>query len=215
MMKFLSLSLVALLLAFPMGCGKYTSNIKIDGVKGPTFSNDGNFGVMSMTFENVSMTGATIHYAIPHLPNSSVDIYGLGENLGTNFDLRISQEDLNDLLERIAQGLHLEPRMLPGDRPLPGVAGGKLQSVLFDLGSFKDITVYVGDKNFGIFVPGPINIGPAIATFRLFIAKKRAGNLSLVGPDQNGENAGVLLLFDITAPAVQTWLKRILPPVRR
>ena len=112
-------------------------------------------------------------------------------------------------------GRNLFPRMLPGDRPLPGVAGGKLQSVLFDLGSFKDITVYVGDKNFGIFVPGPINIGPAIATFRLFIAKKRAGNLSLVGPDQNGENAGVLLLFDITAPAVQTWLKRILPPVRR
>ena len=68
---------------------------------------------------------------------------------------------------------------------------------------------YVGPKFFGVFVPVNMNIGvDNIITARYYSGKARAGNISIVGKDSNGENSGFLLLLDMSA-TVKRKLKRI------
>jgi hypothetical protein len=68
---------------------------------------------------------------------------------------------------------------------------------------------YLGPKFFGVFVPVKLDIGTNnIVTARYYSGKVRAGNISLVGPDENGENSGFVLLLDLSS-SVKKRLKRI------
>ena len=91
----------------------------------------------------------------------------------------------------------LDPMTLPGGRNLPGVSGGSLPAVAFSIVKFNNMSFYLGKDIFGIFVPVKVGVDGAIASFRYFIGDKKAGTISLVGNDANGENAGVLLMLNM------------------
>ncbi|MEI8348150.1 MAG: hypothetical protein WCG27_11830 [Pseudomonadota bacterium] len=203
----LSISLLLLSLFFPVGCGKFFTNFKIDGVQGPTFTQTNGFGVMSMTFDNVTVEGDPLHVDIPRLPNSSVEL-AANPNGGANLDVKISQTDITNILNEIAQGLGLQYMGLPDGRPLPGVETGMLPTLTFTIGNEKlqQFYVYLGQRFFGVFIPVKLNIGPTIATFRYYISKQRAGNISAVGGDANGNGSGILILFDGLTRPIQDWL---------
>lgn len=60
------------------------------------------------------------------------------------------------------------------------------------------MTFYLGKETFGIFVPATVGVDGAIASFRYYMNQKAAGTISLVGNDDKGENAGILLMINLT-----------------
>ena len=83
---------------------------------------------------------------------------------------------------------------------VPGVSGGTLPAVAFSVPSIKNMGFYVGPKVFGIWIPvSNLNMSGAMLTTRFYTGSTRAGNLSLVGEDQNGENAGFFLALTVSS----------------
>lgn len=80
----------------------------------------------------------------------------------------------------------------------PGVASGALPAVAFSIEKFHNMSFYLGRNIFGIFVPAQVGANGAIASFRYYLNKKAAGTISLVGADEKGENAGILLMINLT-----------------
>jgi hypothetical protein len=157
--------------------------------------------LISMVFSSIQLDGG-LRYSIPKYPNSFLEISPDLQSAGTLLSLNISLKDaLNTNLQT------LDPQTLPGGRALPGVAGGRLPAVAFSIEKFHGISVYLGPKLFGVFLPlKNLNIGSTIITARYYVGSNRVGNLSLVGQDANGENSGLLLMLDMNAN-VQTQLK--------
>lgn len=181
------------LLATSCGSGTSASNIKIPGVSNLGISLIQDNMLISMVLTKVQLTGG-LRYNIPKYPNSYMELSPDLESSGTLMAISISAKDILD-----TSLLKLETLGLPGGRALPGVAGGRLPAVSFTNTTFQNISFYLGPKLFGIFIPiktlGPIT---AIITSRYYTGTNRVGNISLVGNDANGENAGVLLMLDLT-----------------
>jgi len=182
---------------FSASCGNSNFQLQIPGVKGPTVSLIEDKVLISMIFENLQIDGG-LRYAIPKYENSYLEISPDLQSGGTLFAAMVSLQDL------FHGNLHLlPPQLLPGGRPLPGVAGGSLPAVAFSIPKFYNIAFYLGPSVFGIFVPIKMDIGNTIVTARFYMGKTRAGNVSVVGPDTNQENSGVLLLLDLNATQIQ------------
>lgn len=182
-----------LLLLFSLvSCGGGTRNVEIAGVDGPHVSLSQDNMIVRMTFENVELEGG-LRYSIPKYPNSYLEVSGAAEG-GATVYMSLSLADVlnGDLLT-------LDPQALPGGRPLPGVATGSLPAVAFSVENFNNMSFYVGPQVFGIFVPNDMGIDNSIASFRYFIGEKRAGTVSVVGNDVNGENGGILLMLDLNS----------------
>lgn len=179
-------------LGFTTSCGKNdASNIEIAGVKGPTISLLQDNILISAVFENIQMDGG-LRYNIPKYKYSFLEISPDLESSGTLMQVSVSLKDIMD--EDLGK---LDPAKLPGGRNLPGVASGSLPAVAFTIEKFKNMTMYAGKDVFGIFLPVNVGVEGAIASFRYYIGEKRAGTISLVGADANGENSGVLLMLDM------------------
>lgn len=172
-------------------CNGKNSNVKIDGIDGPTVTLLEDNLMISMVLENVQLDGG-LRYNIPKYPNSYIEISPDLQSSGTLMSVSIA---IDDMLDTDLQGL--DPQKLPGGRPLPGVVSGALPAVAFSIEKFNNMSVYVGPEVFGIFVPVNLNVENSILSFRYYISEKRAGTVSVVGNDQDGENGGVLLLLDI------------------
>ncbi len=188
----LGLSLTALL-GFT-SCGSDNgSNIEIPGVDGPKVSLIQDKMLVSMTFEAVELDGG-LRYSIPRYPNSWLEIAPALNSNGTIMTMSLALSDImnSDLLL-------LDPQSLPGGRALPGVRTGALPSVAFSIEKFNNMSFYVGPEVFGFFIPATLGIDNGIASFRYYIGDKRAGTISLVGADTNGENSGLLLMLDMNA----------------
>ncbi len=200
---FLSLILVASA-AFSTSCGESSTQLEIPGVDGPTLTLQEDNLLISMVFENVQLDGG-LRYSIPEYDNSYLEISPDLSSAGTLMSINVSLDDVfnGDLLL-------LDPQKLPGDRNLPGVASGSLPAVAFSIPNWDNMTFYLGDKFFGVFVPvSGLDIGTNnIVTARFYSGKVRAGNISLVGADSNGENAGFVLLLDLS-DTVKKKLKKI------
>ncbi len=179
-------------LLFATACGKNdSSNIEIAGVKGPKVSLLQDNLLISMVFENVKLDGG-LRYNIPKYKYSYLEISPDLESDGTLMSISVSLKDI------VEGGLdQLDPQKLPGGRNLPGVAAGSLPAVAFSIEKFHNMSFYLGKDAFGIFVPAAIGVDGAIASFRYYVAEKRAGTISLVGKDANGENSGILLMLDM------------------
>jgi len=190
-------------LGFATSCGKNSANnIQIAGIQGPTVALLQDNLLVSMVFENVQLDGG-LRYNIPKYNYSYVEVSPDVQSNGTLMSISISLKDImNGGLEK------LDPQKLPGGRNLPGIAGGALPAVAFSIEKFHNMSFYVGKNAFGIFVPSKVGVDGAIASFRYYISQKRAGTISLVGSDEKGENAGVLLMLD-TSGAVQTQLMKV------
>lgn len=179
-------------LGFTTSCGKNdATNIDIAGVKGPKVSLLQDNMMITAVFENIQMDGG-LRYNIPKYKYSFLEISPDVESNGTLMQVSISLKDI------VEGGLdQLDPQKLPGGRNLPGVSSGSLPAVAFTVEKFKNMTMYVGKDVFGIFLPVNVGVEGAIASFRYYIGEKRAGTVSLVGADANGENSGVLLMLDM------------------
>jgi hypothetical protein len=70
------------------------------------------------------------------------------------------------------------------------------------------MSFYLGKNIFGIFVPAQVGVNGAIASFRYYLNKKAAGTISLIGTDEKGENAGILLMINLTG-ATKTQMMNI------
>lgn len=201
---FLSLVLV-MASAFTTSCGDGDTgvNLKIPGVVGPTVTLQQDNVLISMVFENLQLDGG-LRYNIPKYQNSYMELSPDLQSNGTLFSISVSLKDVFDDNLRL-----LDPQSLPGGRALPGVATGRLPAVAFSIPKFHNITFYLGPKFFGIFMPVNLDIDQAIVTARFYAGKIRAGNLSIVGKDANGENSGFLLLLDLSS-SVQKQLKSVM-----
>lgn len=175
-----------------VSCGGGSSNIEIPGVDGPHISLLEDSMIVQLNFENLHIEGG-LRYVIPRYPNSWLEV-SEGAEGGTDMTMSLALSDImnGDLLL-------LDPQTLPGGRALPGVAGGSLPAVAFSIESFNNMTFYAGPKVFGFFVPNEMGLDNSIATFRYYIGENRAGNISLVGNDADGENGGILLLLDLNS----------------
>ena len=191
-MKKISVVMFALSLFAFTGCGKDNgSNIQIEGVKGPNISLMQDQLLISMVFENVQLDGG-LRYVIPKYKYSYLEISPDLQSSGTLMNVSIGLKDLID-----GNLDMLDPQKLPGGRNLPGVASGALPAVAFSIEKFNNMTVYAGKEVFGLFIPAKVGVDGAIASFRYYIGDKKAGTISLIGRDENGENDGILLLLDM------------------
>jgi hypothetical protein len=199
MKKILPALFLSLALIFS-ACGKKdesgASNQPLPGVDGPHVTLLEDTVLISMVLQNVSLDGGA-RITIPKYPNSYLEVSPDLQSGGTLFAMNVAMKDVlnRDLNE-------FDPMTLPGGRPLPGVMGGSLPAVAFKLpvgGFLGNVSVYLGPKFFGVFVPTKMDIGNNIVTYRYYVGKKRAGNVSVVGPDTAGENSGLLLLLDMDA----------------
>jgi len=187
-----------LLLVFALySCGSNTSptdtsNVVIPGVQGPNVTIVDNNVVISMVFDQITLDlGARV--PIPKYTNSFVEISPHLTSGGTLLEAIISISDI--LNEELSKE---DPHTLPGGRPLPGIAGGTLPAVAFNVKSFNDMTFYLGENVFGSFYPVDTGLKNNIGTYRFYIQGQRAGNISLVGTDENDENGGILLMLDLS-----------------
>ena len=200
---FFSLILVATA-AFSSSCGESSTQLDIPGVDGPTLTLQEDNLLIAMTFENIQLDGG-LRYTIPEYDSSYVEVGPDLSSAGTLMSINVSLDDIanGDLLLQ-------DPQKLPGDRNLPGVASGTLPAVAFSIPNWDNMTFYLGKKFFGVFVPvSGLDIGTNnIVSARFYSGKVRAGNISLVGADENGENAGFVLLLDLT-DSVKKRLKKI------
>ena len=180
--------------------GGQGGSVEIDGIDGPNVVVEDDHLYIEVTFENIELLGG-LRYPIPEYPNSHVEIAPPFDAEGLRLSAYISFDDLGgDFLTG------LDPQTLPGGRPLPGVRSGKLPAVAFSIKEFNNIHIYAGNNFFGIFLPMPsLDVQYAIVTARFYLDDgTRAGNISLVGQDQNGENGGFLLLLNLKADLFKT-----------
>ena len=186
------------------GNGENGANLQVPGVKGPTLTLVEDQLLISAVFENLQLEGG-LRYAIPEYPGSYIEI---GPDLESNGTLMSVQVSLKDLLDT---NLHqLDPKALPGGRALPGVPSGRLPAVAFTIEAFENMSFYLGPKFFGVFFPTKVDIGMNnIITARYYGGKVRAGTLSMVGPDENDENSGFLLLIDMQSKVAEKIKKRV------
>jgi len=202
--KNLLVTTVILIIAiFGTSCGQGQSQLQIPGVTGPNLTLMQDQMLITMVFDDISLDGG-LRYNIPNYDESYIAIEPDLQSSGTLMSINISLQDIfGGELEL------LPPLSLPGGRNLPGVSSGKLPAVAFSIPKWKNMSFYLGPKFFGVFVPTQLDIGTNnIVTARYYSGSVRAGNISLVGPDENGENSGFVLLLDLSK-SVKKRLKKI------
>ena len=198
----------ASLLSTSCGNPQTGTSLEIPGVDGPKVNLVQDKLLISMVFENIELQGG-LRYNIPKYKNSYIEISPDLESNGTLMAVSVA---LSDILGGELQTL--PPQQLPGGRPLPGVSTGSLPAVAFSIPQWDNMAFYVGPKFFGIFIPTNLDIGTnSIITARYNVGNKRAGNISLVGKDENDENSGFLLLLDLNA-TTKSRLKRVMRKYR-
>jgi hypothetical protein len=196
-------ALILLAAAFGTSCGEGQSQLAIPGVQGPNLTLQQDQILISMVFENLTLEGG-FRYNIPEYNNSYISIEPDLQSTGTLMSINVSLQDVfNGDLQL------LPPQSLPGGRNLPGVSTGRLPAVAFSIPKWKNMAFYLGPKFFGVFIPVKLDIGTNnIVTARYYSGKVRAGNISLVGADENGENSGFVLLLDLSS-SVKRRLKKV------
>ncbi len=199
----LSVALSAGILSTSCGDGTSASNIQVPGVNNMSVTLVQDNVLISMVMEGIQLDGG-LRYNIPKYPNSYLEISPDLASSGTLMAISVSLKDVFDTSLQ-----QLNPATLPGGRSLPGVAGGKLPAVAFSIEKFKNMGFYLGPKVFGVFIPvKTLGIGTSIITARYYTGSNRIGNISLVGEDANGENAGILLMLDMSS-STQSQLKSV------
>ena len=199
----LSAALTAGILSTSCGDGTSASNIQVPGVNNMSVTLVQDNVLISMVFEGLQIQGG-LRYNIPKYPNSYLEISPDLMSSGTLMAISVSLKDVFDTSLQ-----QLDPATLPGGRSLPGVAGGRLPAVAFSIEKFKNMGFYLGPKVFGVFIPlKSLGIGNSIITARYYTGSNRIGNISLVGEDANGENAGILLMLDMSS-STQSQLKSV------
>ncbi len=193
-MKKIAMASLAVAMAITLSaCGGKSGGVNpsIDGITGPDVELVNGRLILSMVFNNITIDGgATI--PIPKYPNSSVQVGPDFMSAGTLLVLTVSVTDfLGD------KGTMFDPQTLPGGRPLPSVAAGKLPAIAIQVPQLFNSVFYVGPEVLGFFVPfNKLDLAGSILTFRFHNkAGEAVGILGLVGSDASGKNAGILAMM--------------------
>jgi hypothetical protein len=181
------------------GGGGGGKNVKIEGVVGPNLLVVDDGLLVTMVFQKIVMDGG-LRYEIPEYQESYVEV---GPDLQSGGTLMAIYISFLDVFDNAGYLKSLDPQTLPGGRPIPGLASGALPAVAFSIPEFHNVSFYLGNNIYALFVPVDIGIKNAIATFRFYSDGARVGNISLVGEDNSGENAGVLLALDLGSKAAK------------
>lgn len=193
------ISLISLSM-FLFSCNGDGINPDIQGLKGPNMYLEADYLRVDTVFENLAVIGGgRMSFAVLGMEgyeNSFIEFGPDVESGGTLLAVHLSLHDVLYSNDGIDQ---LDPQSLPDGRPLPGITGGRLPSIAFDVDAINNMGFYIGTRVFGIWYPMPgFNIGVNnIVTARFYADGKRAGNISLVGPNDDNEGAGVLLMIDL------------------
>ncbi|MCK5072311.1 MAG: hypothetical protein KAQ98_02725 [Bacteriovoracaceae bacterium] len=185
---------------FATSCGS-GSNIQIPGINGPFIILEDGTIAIHMEFENILSEGYA-KFPIPKFEDSYVELGETAEKgLAMTFKIDISELlSFDDSL--------LPPITIPFNRPIPGIPSGALPGVSFTVEDFENTTFYISPTLFGVFVPFEgIDLQGSMATFRYYIGEKKAGTISLVGEDDQGNPSGLLLLLNLDSKT-KKYLKR-------
>jgi hypothetical protein len=178
------------------GCGNEDGkNPVIPGIQGPTLTLVDDGLLVSMVFEALSLDGG-LRYPIPDYEESYIELSPDLTSGGSVLAIFVSFVDVFDNGDFLRS---LDPQTLPGGRPIPGLAAGRLPAVAFQIPDAFDMGFYIGDKLYGIWVPLDLGLDGAIATLRFYSEGRRVGNISLVGSDSNGDNSGIFLALDLSS----------------
>ena len=197
--KLFTLSLVSISL-FLFSCNGVGVNPTIPGMSGPHLYLAQGFVRIDAVFEKLQVIGGgRIPFDVLGLttyPNSFLEFGPDVISGGTLIAIHLSLQDVLYGQDGINQ---LDPQSLPDGRPLPGIQGGRLPAIAFNVESINNMGFYIGTRVFGIWYPFPaLKIGANnIVTARFYSDGVRSGNISLVGPNDEGSGSGVLLLIDL------------------
>ena len=185
-------------------------NPQIPGLKGPFLYLDQEYIRIDTVFENLQLIGGgRIPFSLLGLEGYDESFLEIGPDVQSDGTLVAINLSLNDLLYGHDGIDQLDPQALPDGRPLPGITGGRLPAIAFDVDSINNMGFYIGTRVFGIWYPiEQFQIGVNnIVTMRFYSDGRRTGNVSLVGPNDEGVGSGVLLMVDL-GEAQKRYLKR-------
>jgi hypothetical protein len=189
-------ALAFVLVAFVSGCGKGTDkNPKIDGIEGPTVSFVDNKFLMNTVFTKLQLP-VSGRIPVPHMPGSYLEIGPDFQSYGTLLTAALDIRDVQKLAKD--QFRLLDPLVLPGGRPLPGVVEGYLPAIAVQVPKLHNVVFYFGPEVLGAFVPVDLPFDDVVMTYRFHdAAGERVGNISVIGKDSSKANSGFLVLVDI------------------
>ncbi len=193
MKKKITLTILPALAVVLVGCGGGGGeNPSIAGISGPDVNIVNGYFILSMTFRHIHFDGG-VTIPIKNYPNSSISVGPDFESDGMLLTFNIAIEDFVE-----KENIEMNPQSLPGGRPLPSVADGALPAIAITVPELNDTIFYVGNKIFGVFVPFKMDFLGVTITHRFYdVMGIRAGNISLVNSDAEGENGGLLVLINV------------------
>ena len=106
-----------------------------------------------------------------------------------------------------------EEMPLPNGYPIPSIYNGTLPSISISISSpnGQNINLYLDDRFLGVFVPAETDLrAGTLITYRYDTAGIK-GTMSIVGPDENGENSGLLFLKNYDQSNHWLWKDKSLP----
>ncbi len=178
-------------------------SIEIPGMENLQANFYDDYMTISMHLENIDIV---VGGRIPILDDSGsyVDLAPHLQGQGTLMTFHVKMGTItgdNDLIH---------PSTLPGGRPIPGVASGRLPAAAVTVDEVADMTFYLGLDVFGFHLPLDIGLQGAIITGRFNFGGNTVGNVSLVGDDESGQHGGVLLLIDLKSKVNGRQIKRFM-----
>lgn len=196
--KFMMLSLVLFVQALVVsGCGSQASTtLPIPGIKDIYFYGQDGKAHLSFYLDNLNLNGFGVILPLPKLEGGTVGIAQTKPNEAVlKFELPFRS---------LAKGKFSKVMGLPDGRPLPEsvvLPPGVLPSETLEtpvLG-VKNITLYLNDDAFGLFVPMPTPVDIlATLTFKITDTKgNQIGTASAIPSDIDDKGGGVLFMFPL------------------
>lgn len=188
-MKFKKLYLILLL--FFSSCLKQGSIVKVPGVEGPLINLQDGKIILSLGLEELEVqSGATI--PIPKLKNSNLTLAPKLEG-GSIFQINFDPKDIeNEEFKIVPQST------LPDGRAFPFMIGGTLPAIAINIPKAFNSTFYASNNVFGVALPFsiPRDFNSSIH-YRLKINDKNIGLVSLIGPENEDQEAYFVILLTL------------------
>jgi len=186
------------------GCGKKPELPEIPGVKGPLFNMVDGKVMVTMKLLQIDAPGG-VKFPIPKTKASFAEISPNVEDGGTLIVFYLDVDDLRSV--NIGVG---DPNTLPDGRPVPGIPGGTLNNSLRIDTPFMDMSFYLHQKLFGMYIPFHFDTYGISGYYNIVINGKNIGMLSLVSNDGSGRPAAGLIFLRLETlkdPSFQALLK--------
>jgi len=194
---FMMKSIKVLALCFTMlvagACGQKTNGLpEIGGVKGPIFNIVNGQILLTLKLLNVTFD-AGLKAPIPKTKNSFMEFAPNVEDGGMLVALYLDTADLQNVDIGLGDGNYL-----PDGRPVPGVAGGRLEDSLRVDTKWKDVSFFFHKTLFGVWLPFGFETAGISGYWNMYFNQKNVGYLGIVGSDEaHGYKSGGILFLKL------------------